>query len=80
MDTQLMSPRCDHCRAELGVFIQRYWRMRFCSDACKKAYQGRLEERTRDKIRRLDRAAFGAPEANGGGVRSLASFGRRFAA
>jgi hypothetical protein len=51
-----MTLRCDHCRGELSLVVQRYWRMRFCSNACKNAYQQRLDGGTRQKIVRLDRA------------------------
>jgi hypothetical protein len=46
--------RCDHCRGKLGLGVQRYWHMRFCSSACVAAYQQRLDEETKVKIRRLD--------------------------
>jgi hypothetical protein len=46
--------RCDHCRRELGRHPRRCWHMRFCSMACVTAYQRRLAEETRVKIRRLD--------------------------
>jgi hypothetical protein len=49
--------RCDHCRNELGLDIHRYWRMQFCSGACMTAYQQRLAEITRIKIRNLDLSA-----------------------
>ncbi len=49
-----MTLRCDHCRGKLGLIVQRYWHMRFCSAACKEAYQHRLDEDTKTKIRRLD--------------------------
>jgi hypothetical protein len=49
--------RCDHCRNELGLDVHRYWRMRFCSLACMTAYQRRLAEITRTKIRNLDSSA-----------------------
>lgn len=52
-----MTLRCDHCRGRFGLIVQRYWRMRFCSVACKEAYQRRLGEDTKAKIRRLDFAA-----------------------
>lgn len=45
--------RCDHCRKTLGLIIHRYWRMRFCSAKCLDAYQRRLEEVTKAKIKRL---------------------------
>jgi hypothetical protein len=46
--------RCDHCRKSFGLVIHRYWRMRFCSADCWTAYQNRLGEDTKTKIRRLD--------------------------
>jgi hypothetical protein len=46
--------RCDHCREELGVDIQRYWHMQFCSSGCMAAYQQRLASETKIKICRLD--------------------------
>jgi len=49
-----MTLRCDHCRGQLGAGVQRYWHMRFCSAVCMQAYQRRLKESTRRKIRRLD--------------------------
>ncbi|MGA8613355.1 MAG: hypothetical protein WB760_16970 [Xanthobacteraceae bacterium] len=77
-----MMLRCDHCRGKLGLSAQRYWRIRFCSEACKRAYQRRLDESTRDKVGRLERIARDAPQAIGHplGSRSRAEFGRRFAA
>lgn len=52
-----MTMRCDHCRGPLGLISHRYWRMRFCSAACKDAYQQRLNDATKAKIHRLDCAA-----------------------
>jgi hypothetical protein len=77
-----MTLRCDHCRGDLGLGAQRYWRMRFCSEGCKKAYQRRLDVSTRDKIGRLDCVARDAPQPIGHllGSGSFARFGRRFAA
>jgi hypothetical protein len=46
--------RCDHCRKPFGLVVHRYFRMRFCSAGCLKAYQERLEKLTRIKIERLD--------------------------
>jgi hypothetical protein len=54
-----MTLKCDHCRGNLGPRIHRYWQMRFCSQACVAAYQHRLGEDTRMKIKRLD---FATPE------------------
>jgi hypothetical protein len=77
-----MTMRCDHCREELGLTARRYWRMRFCSEACKCAYQRRLDAATRDKIGRLDRVKCIAPQTLGDpiGSRSRTALGRRFAA
>jgi len=55
--SSLPTLRCDHCRKELGLPVHRYWRMRFCSSACMTAYQQRLGEITKMKIRRLDLVA-----------------------
>jgi hypothetical protein len=41
---------CDHCRGQLGVTVQRYWRMRFCSTACMSEYQQRQSTETQLKI------------------------------
>jgi hypothetical protein len=46
--------RCDHCRKPFGLIVHRYFRMRFCSSDCLKAYQQRLDKLTRVKIERLD--------------------------
>jgi hypothetical protein len=45
---------CDYCRGELGLNVQRYWHMQFCSSACMAAYQQRLAPETKIKICRLD--------------------------
>ena len=42
--------RCDHCRKSFGLILHRYFRMRFCSADCLKAYQRRLDELTMMKI------------------------------
>jgi hypothetical protein len=82
MGPPLMTLRCDHCRKELGLITRRYWRMRFCSEACASAYQRRLDRSTRDKIGRLDSVACDAPRAfqHPLGSPTLAGFRRRFAA
>jgi hypothetical protein len=56
--------------------------MRFCSQACKQAYQRRLDQSTRDKIGQLDRVVRHTPQAIGHPLtsRSRAESGRRFAA
>jgi hypothetical protein len=46
--------RCDHCREELALDVQRYWHMQFCSSACMAAYRQRLAPETKIKICRLD--------------------------
>jgi hypothetical protein len=46
--------RCDHCRGELGLDVDRYRKMQFCSSACMTAYQRRLAPETIIKICRLD--------------------------
>jgi hypothetical protein len=46
--------RCDHGRQSFGLILHRYFRMRFCSADCLKAYQGRLDERTMMKIQHTD--------------------------
>jgi hypothetical protein len=46
--------RCDHCREELGLDIQRYCHMQFFSSACMAAYQQRLAPETKIKIYQLD--------------------------
>jgi hypothetical protein len=48
------STPCDHCRKPLELVVHRYFRMRFCSSGCLKAYQQRLDKLTRVKIERLD--------------------------
>jgi hypothetical protein len=48
------SMRCDYCREPFGVIVHRYWRMRFCSGDCLKAYQCRLDKLTMIRIGRLD--------------------------
>ncbi len=48
-----MSIRCDYCRRPVGRSAQRYWQMRFCSSGCVEAYQQRLDEGTKVKIREL---------------------------
>ena len=53
-NAKLVSLRCDHCRANLGLIVERYWHMRFCCRACKEAYQHRLQGDTKIKIARLD--------------------------
>jgi hypothetical protein len=58
--------RCDHCRKPFGLVLHRYFRMRFCSRDCLKAYQQRLDKLTRVKIERLDQSpalSHRAPEA-----------------
>ena len=44
--------RCNHCDGQLGLIIHRKWRLRFCSRACKKAYEHKLDEE-RARLRHL---------------------------
>jgi hypothetical protein len=65
METYLMTPslmtvRCDHCRRELGLGVHRYWRMCFCSQNCMTAYQKRLTQETKTKIRHLEISRYSA--------------------
>jgi hypothetical protein len=46
--------RCDHCSKSFGLILHRYFRLRFCSADCLKAYQGRLDELTMMKIQHAD--------------------------
>ena len=46
--------RCDFCRKSFGLILRRYYRMRFCSADCLKAYQGRLDDLTMTRIHRVD--------------------------
>jgi hypothetical protein len=46
--------RCDQCRRGLGRHLHHYSHMRFCSPACMTAYQQKLDEETRVKIRHLE--------------------------
>ncbi len=48
-----MTIRCDHCRASLDLIVQQCWRMQFCSASCVEAYQSRLDDGTKAKMRRL---------------------------
>ena len=49
-----MKIKCDHCRKQIGLTVQRYWRMRFCSADCIRGYQDRLDEITLGKVLRLE--------------------------
>ena len=46
--------RCDHCRKPFRLVLHRYFRMRFCSPGCLKAYQERLNKLTCMKIEQID--------------------------
>jgi hypothetical protein len=46
--------RCDHCGGNLGLIVDRYYRMRFCCKAHTSAYKQRLTMETRAKIRQLE--------------------------
>jgi hypothetical protein len=78
MEARLMILRCDHCRGNLGLIIHRYWRMRFCSAACRQAYQQRLHGETKAKIHLLNGTSGEDPPQRG--LRFPAGFGRNFAA
>jgi hypothetical protein len=51
---------CNHCHGQLGLIVHRKWMLRFCSKSCKKAYEHKLREESRAKLRHL---AFLAPGA-----------------
>ena len=44
--------RCNHCNGQLGLIVHRKWMLRFCSKSCKKAYEHKLQEERRAKLRR----------------------------
>jgi len=48
--------RCDHCRKSFGLILHRYYRMRFCSDDCLRAYQRRLDDLTMTRIQCVDQS------------------------
>jgi hypothetical protein len=52
-----MAIRCDYCGGSLSANPRLYWRMQFCSAVCVQAYQDRLDEDTKAKIRRLGAVA-----------------------
>ena len=45
--------RCTHCNAQLGLVVHRNRKLRFCSKACKKAHEHKLQEHRRAKLRHL---------------------------
>ena len=45
--------RCNHCGGQLGLIVHRNRMLRFCSKACKKAYEHKAEEELRAKHRHL---------------------------
>ena len=49
-----MTMHCDYCRQTLGRSVVRYWHMRFCSTACGRAYEDRLQDATKVKISCID--------------------------
>jgi hypothetical protein len=76
MDAKLMTIRCDYCRGKFGLIVHRYWRMRFCSAVCAQAYEQRLHDETKAKIRDLaDTVAVKPP---GLGSRLIADTVRHF--
>jgi hypothetical protein len=46
--------RCNHCNGQLGLIVHRKWMLRFCSKSCKKAYEHKLQEERRAKLRHLE--------------------------
>ena len=44
---------CNHCHGQLGLIVHRMWMLRFCSKSCKKAYEHKLQEERRAKLRHL---------------------------
>lgn len=71
-----MTIRCDYCRGKFGLIVHRYWHMRFCSTACTQAYQQRLLDETKAKIRDLADAAVAKPAPLG--LRLIAGATRHF--
>jgi hypothetical protein len=71
-----MTIRCDYCRGKFGLIVHRYWRMRFCSAVCARAYEQRLHDETKAKIRDLAGAAVVKP--SGLGSRLIADAVRHF--
>ena len=57
--------RCNHCGGQLGLIVHRNRMLRFCSNACKKAYEHKEEEERRAKHRHL---AFLANAAHSSGI------------
>jgi hypothetical protein len=51
---------CNHCNGQLGLIVRRKRMLRFCSKACKKAYEHKLDEERRAKLRHLAFLARGA--------------------
>jgi hypothetical protein len=45
--------RCTHCNDQLGLIAHRKGALRFCSKACKKAYEHKQDELRRAKLRHL---------------------------
>ena len=65
-----MTIRCDYCRGKFGLIVHRYWRMRFCSAVCAQAYEQRLHDETKAKIRDLADTPVAKPVAGPPGFRS----------
>ena len=53
--------RCNHRHGQFGLIVHRKWMLRFCSKSCKKAYEHKLQEERRAKLRHLAFLAPGAP-------------------
>jgi hypothetical protein len=46
--------QCDYCQRSFGLILHRYFRMRFCTAGCLRAYQQRLDALTTTEARRFD--------------------------
>ena len=54
--------RCNQCDGSLGLVVQRKGMLRLCSKRCKKAYEQKLEEERRAKLRHLAFLASGGTD------------------
>jgi hypothetical protein len=53
--------QCAHCGGRLGMLVHRRFTLRFCKKACKKAYEHRLDEERRARLRGVASLARGSP-------------------
>ena len=51
--THVQRKQCDYCQRSFGLILHRYFRMRFCTTGCLRAYQRRLDELTKTEPRRF---------------------------